>query len=77
MVDERFPPLLGNGRRRRRGSRSIEANSRRKERFIKTSNQQQPPSGSPGESGLVPLEIDTKILILSLIIRGFYVNKQI
>ena len=68
MVDERFPPSPVTGRCRRRGPRSLQAIARR----VRTSNERrQPPSGTLGESGHVPLELDTKITILSLNIRGF------
>ena len=68
MVDERLPPSPVTERRRRRGPRSLQAIARR---LRTTDDRRQPPSGSPGKSGHVPLEIDTKVTILSLNIRGF------
>ena len=68
MVDKRFPPSPVTGRCRRRGPRSLQVIARR----VRTSgNRRQPPSGSLGEFGQTPLDIDTQITIFSLNIRGF------
>ena len=70
MVDVRFPPSPGRTRCRRRGPRSQKSLLRRS-RLRETILGRQPPSGSPGESGLEPLVFDMKVTTLSLNIRGF------
>ena len=74
MVDERLPPPPITSRHRRRGPRFLHAQERRL-RYPGNLNGRQPPSGCPGQSGLIPLVRENKVTVLFSNIRGF-LSKQ-